>query len=88
MSRLITSAVQMHEGTIKVREALGEESPHITDLAIQEALWHYFYDIAKSVSYLKSTSKTMRVGVQLVDRPRPKNTPTTNAQEAKAGLKV
>jgi elongation factor 1 alpha-like protein len=43
----------MRQGTIKVREALGPAFPS-TDSEIQEALWHYYYDVGKSVSYLKS----------------------------------
>jgi elongation factor 1 alpha-like protein len=45
---------QMRIGTIGVREALGEFEAGISDAQIQEALWHYYYDIAKSVSYLKN----------------------------------
>jgi elongation factor 1 alpha-like protein len=44
---------QMRIGTAKVKEALGS-SLKVTDAQIQEALWHYFYDVGKSVSYLKS----------------------------------
>jgi elongation factor 1 alpha-like protein len=44
---------QMHQGTIKVRASLGP-SFNATDTEIQEALWHYYYDVPKSVSYLKS----------------------------------
>jgi len=48
-------AEQMRIGTASVREALGDElSGFITDNQIQEALWHYYYDVAKSVTYLKS----------------------------------
>ncbi|OBT56586.1 hypothetical protein VE04_03288 [Pseudogymnoascus sp. 24MN13] len=42
----------MRVGTISVREALGDDVPGITDKDIQEALWHYFYDVEKSVNYL------------------------------------
>lgn len=45
---------QMRVGTIRVREALAETSDFVSDAQIQEALWHYYYDIAKSVSYLKN----------------------------------
>lgn len=46
---------QMRIGTINVREALGEQvSGFVTDAQIQEALWHYYYDVGKSVIYLKS----------------------------------
>src|SRR5690242_6497260 len=44
---------QMRQGTIKVRATLGSAFP-VTDSQIQEALWHYYYDVAKSVAYLKS----------------------------------
>lgn len=45
---------QMRVGTIRVREALGEFEAGISDAQIQEALWHYYYDVGKSVSYLKN----------------------------------
>ncbi|KAF7892059.1 hypothetical protein EAF00_008361 [Botryotinia globosa] len=46
---------QMREGTIKVREILPADSTNFTDKQIQEALWHYYYDIEKSVTYLLGT---------------------------------
>jgi HBS1 N-terminus len=46
---------QMRVGTIKVREALGS-SLSVSDNDIQEALWNYYWDVGKSVSYLKSKS--------------------------------
>ncbi|KAF1936391.1 hypothetical protein EJ02DRAFT_459567 [Clathrospora elynae] len=45
---------QMRVGTMQIREALGEMSGFASDEQIQEALWHYYYDIAKSVTYLKN----------------------------------
>lgn len=47
----------MREGTIKVREALptGTALDSITDKEIQEALWHYYYDVGKAVTYLLNT---------------------------------
>ncbi|KAF3037411.1 Hsp70 suppressor, GTPase facilitates ribosomal subunit dissociation [Didymella keratinophila] len=45
---------QMRISTISAREALGEAGGFITDAQIQEALWHYYYDVGKSVSYLKN----------------------------------
>lgn len=45
----------MREGTIKVREILPADSTNFTDKQIQEALWHYYYDIEKSVTYLLGT---------------------------------
>ncbi|OAL28869.1 translation elongation factor Tu [Fonsecaea nubica] len=47
---------QMQQGTRKVRAALGPGFP-ITDNDIQEALWHYYYDVEKSVTYLKNKQK-------------------------------
>jgi elongation factor 1 alpha-like protein len=44
----------MRVGTESVREALGDAFSEVTDVAIQEALWHYYYDVAKSVTYLKN----------------------------------
>ena len=44
---------QMRQGTIKVRESLGP-TYNISDKEIEESLWHYYYDVGKSVSYLKS----------------------------------
>ncbi|KAK0120257.1 Hsp70 suppressor, GTPase facilitates ribosomal subunit dissociation [Cadophora gregata] len=45
----------MRVGTIAVRAELPATASHITDKQIQEALWHYYYDIEKSVGYLVST---------------------------------
>lgn len=45
---------QMRIGTASVREALGEFEAGVSDAQIQEALWHYYYDIGKSVSYLNN----------------------------------
>ncbi|KAJ8062872.1 hypothetical protein OCU04_008126 [Sclerotinia nivalis] len=46
---------QMRQGTIKVREALPSGTSKITEKQIQEALWHYYYDVEKSVKYLVNT---------------------------------
>ncbi|KAI8296148.1 HBS1-like protein [Colletotrichum sp. SAR11_240] len=43
----------MAEGTQFVRSSLGSDADKVTTQQIQDALWHYFYDIEKSVSYLK-----------------------------------
>ena len=42
-------------GTAQVRRALGQGYASIPDKEIQDTLWHYYYDVAKSVTYLKST---------------------------------
>jgi elongation factor 1 alpha-like protein len=42
----------MEQGTADVRTALGVEASKVTTAQIQEALWHYYYDVEKSVTYL------------------------------------
>lgn len=42
----------MEAGTTQVRQALGSQASKVTTAQIQEALWHYFYDIDKTVAYL------------------------------------
>lgn len=55
---------QMRIGTESVRAALGDASDFVTDDAIQEALWHYYYDVAKSVTYLKSKYEASYSAIQ------------------------
>lgn len=50
---LFELAEQLRLGTVKVKEALGP-SIQVSDGEIEEALWHYYYDVGKSVTYLKS----------------------------------
>ncbi|KAI3329965.1 hypothetical protein F4824DRAFT_480176 [Ustulina deusta] len=45
---------QMIAGTTQVRVALGSDSSKVTTQQIEEALWHYYYDVEKSVAYLAS----------------------------------
>lgn len=49
----------MRLGTIEVRQLLQSEIPPVpaTDEEIQEALWHYFYDVDKSVGFLRSKAR-------------------------------
>lgn len=42
----------LEQGTADVRAALGVEADKVTTEQIQEALWHYYYDVDKSVTYL------------------------------------
>lgn len=49
---------QLRRGTVEVREALAGISA--SDSEIQEALWHYYYDVGKSVTYLKSQHPKMK----------------------------
>ncbi|KAI3324266.1 hypothetical protein HD806DRAFT_494567 [Xylariaceae sp. AK1471] len=45
---------QMITGTTQVRAALGSDSAKVTSQQIEEALWHYYYNVEKSVGYLAS----------------------------------
>ncbi|KAI1354665.1 hypothetical protein F5Y01DRAFT_272350 [Xylaria sp. FL0043] len=45
---------QMDAGAAQVRVALGSDSSKVTTQQIEEALWHYYYDVEKSASYLAS----------------------------------
>lgn len=42
----------MNKGTADVQAALGVEASRVTIAQIEEALWHYYYDVDKSVAYL------------------------------------
>jgi elongation factor 1 alpha-like protein len=46
---------KLQVGTVQVRNALAQDFASITDKVIQDTLWHYYYDVAKSVNYLMST---------------------------------
>ncbi|MCJ1465232.1 Hsp70 suppressor, GTPase facilitates ribosomal subunit dissociation [Pseudocyphellaria aurata] len=41
---------QLQDGTAEVRSILGSEAG--TDEEIQESLWHYYYDVEKTVNYI------------------------------------
>lgn len=43
---------EMIEATAKARSLLGSE---FTNKEIQDSLWHYYYDVEKTVNYLLST---------------------------------
>lgn len=82
---------QMRLGTESVREALGDDFASVTDAAIQEALWHYYYDVAKSVTYLKSKSApitTCHTAKLMSPRPSRSSEAASTTQEAQASLKV
>jgi elongation factor 1 alpha-like protein len=44
---------QLAAGTVAVRAELGDDFP-ASDKDIQDSLWHTYYDIERTVSYLKS----------------------------------
>lgn len=53
-----TDRAKLRSGSVQVRAALGLHGAAIADWEIEDALWHYYYDVAKSVSYLKSMAWT------------------------------
>ncbi|KAM3529329.1 hypothetical protein MY4038_005446 [Beauveria bassiana] len=63
--------VAMANGTEEVKKALGENASKVTVAQIQEALWHYYYDVEKSAGYLQKTFIS----------PTPKPTPKKAASE-------
>lgn len=46
----------LRQGTAKVRDVLGPQVS-ITDKEIEDSLWHYYYDVEKTVDYLISTTE-------------------------------
>ncbi|KAK0641130.1 P-loop containing nucleoside triphosphate hydrolase protein [Cercophora newfieldiana] len=44
----------MEQGKAAVREALANQASKVTTTQIEEALWHYYYDVDKTVAYLIS----------------------------------
>lgn len=69
----------MAEGTAAVRKELGiENSKKVTLQQIQDALWNYYYDVPKSVSYLR---KTFLAPPPPAAKPTPKPTPPAKTSE-------
>ncbi|EGR46760.1 uncharacterized protein TRIREDRAFT_65530 [Trichoderma reesei QM6a] len=69
--------IAMQKGTEEVRKALGEEASKVTVAQIQEALWHYYYDIDKSVAYLTRTfiAPPPKPAPKAAQKPAPKKAP-------------
>lgn len=56
----------MNEATAAVRKSLGADFTKIPIKQVQDSLWHYYYDVDKTVGYLKKT---------YLAAPTPKPTP-------------
>ncbi|KAL2263616.1 hypothetical protein VTK26DRAFT_5978 [Humicola hyalothermophila] len=90
----------MSQGTAAVQAALGVEASKVTVAQIEDALWHYYYDVDKSVTYLttkfinpptkaaKSTSKQTNVDTAGKKTPavQPKKKGASQAEAVAAGV--
>lgn len=72
-------------GTVKVKSLLGNEYP-ATDKEIQDALWHYFYDIDKTVAYLKNLKKPAQTEKKTKTKQVSRFDQAAKAAEAKVNL--
>lgn len=63
---------QMTAATAEVKSMLGPQASKVTTQQIQESLWHYYYDVDKTIAYLIS---------KYVD-PTPKPAAKTKAPKA------
>ena len=45
---------QMTAATAEVKSMLGSQASKVTTQQIQESLWHYYYDVDKTIAYLIS----------------------------------
>lgn len=73
---------QMAEGTAEVRKVLATQAQMVTTQQIQEALWHYYYDIDKSVAYLinKFIDPAPKTTLTKTKVPQTKQTPTSDGK--------
>ena len=85
---------QLQDSTAKVRSILDDGVP-VTDQEIQDSLWHYYYDVEKTVMYLLSTIATqIHVSPDLLTRvvdqktasaPKKAKNVTEGSKKAKGG---
>lgn len=76
--------VQMDEGTADIKRALGPRAVDVTTKQIQDALWHYYYDVDKSVAYL--LNKFIDPAPKPVSKPKPTQniTPSSDGMQPSA----
>ena len=55
-----------------VRAELEEAGLQVRDVEIEEALWHYYWDVGKTVAYLKNV-KTPQAQQVSAKKPKPKS---------------
>ena len=73
----------LRAGTAAVREELGADFP-ASEKEIQDALWHYYYDVGKSVAYLKNRKKPTRQPKQAKQKQASRFDNAANAAALKA----
>lgn len=69
--------VQMDEGTVEVKRALGPRADDVTTKQIHDALWHYYYDVDKSVAYL--LNKFIDPAPKPASKPKSNQKPTPSS---------
>lgn len=74
---------QLKAGTVAVREELGTDFP-VSEKEIQGALWHYYYDIGKSVAYLKNRKRPVSQSKQAKQKQTSRFDHAVNAAASKA----
>lgn len=50
---LMNPPERLRTGIVQVRSILGD-SVSVTNTEIEDSLWHYYYDVDKTVNYLRS----------------------------------
>lgn len=71
-----------------VRAELEESGAQATDTQIEEALWHYYWDVGKSVAYLKGSNQSSTTSSQTTskkDKPKSKFDQAAQKNAAQAG---
>lgn len=71
---------QMTAGTEEIKAVLGPQASKVTTKQIQESLWHYYYDIDKTVAYLISKF------IDPAPTPAAKNKPQKTAPPTSNGM--
>jgi elongation factor 1 alpha-like protein len=74
---------QLKAGTAAVREELGADFP-ASEKEIQDALWHYYYDVRKSVAYLKKRKTPSAQAKQAKQKQASRFDNAANAAASKA----
>lgn len=69
----------MEASSAEVRELLGPQASKVSASQIQEALWHYYYDIDKTLAYLVT---------KFIDPPAPKAAKSAPVKNKETGRPI